>query len=66
MSIFEKDYDIVGVDIDELDITDYAGVETMIRGARPDVIINRAAYTNVDAAETERETAWQVNWAIMC
>jgi dTDP-4-dehydrorhamnose reductase len=27
----------------------------------PDVIINAAAYTNVDLSETERETAWKIN-----
>lgn len=61
VSLFKKENEIIGVDIDELDITDYPSVEEMIRGARPDVIINCAAYTNVDAAETERETARQVN-----
>jgi dTDP-4-dehydrorhamnose reductase len=61
MSLLEKDHDIIGVDIDEIDITDYADVEKVIGSVSPDVIVNCAAYTNVDAAETEREMAWQVN-----
>jgi dTDP-4-dehydrorhamnose reductase len=32
---------------------------------RPDVIINSAAYTNVDGAETERETAWRTNVSLV-
>ncbi|MBW2636344.1 MAG: dTDP-4-dehydrorhamnose reductase [Deltaproteobacteria bacterium] len=60
-TLFEKDHDVVGVDIDEIDITDYRAVEKMIGEESPDVIVNCAAYTNVDAAETEREAAWQVN-----
>jgi dTDP-4-dehydrorhamnose reductase len=45
----------------ELDITDPAAVAGAIGGARPDVVINCAAYTNVDGAETEREQAHAVN-----
>jgi dTDP-4-dehydrorhamnose reductase len=32
---------------------------------RPDVIINSAAYTNVDSAETDRETAWRTNVSLV-
>jgi dTDP-4-dehydrorhamnose reductase len=61
MVLFEKDYELIGVDIDEIDITDYTDVDKTIEGVTPDVIVNCAAYTNVDAAETERDLAWQVN-----
>jgi dTDP-4-dehydrorhamnose reductase len=33
----------------------------MVKNIMPDYIINCAAYTNVDAAETEREAAWALN-----
>jgi len=61
MSLLAKDHDVVGVDLDEIDITDDKDVEKIIGGVSPDVIVNCAAYTNVDAAESDRETAWQVN-----
>ncbi len=46
----------VGVDIDDMDITDAASVEAVIAKAAPDAVIHCAAYTAVDAAE-ENETA---------
>eukprot|EP00918_Siedleckia_nematoides_P029420 GHVU01063437.1.p2 GENE.GHVU01063437.1~~GHVU01063437.1.p2 ORF type:complete len:135 (-),score=30.94 GHVU01063437.1:300-704(-) len=44
---------------DELDITDAAAVAEAIKGM--DVVINCAAYTNVDGAEDDREGAMRVN-----
>ena len=49
------------VDINELDITDPIAVMNYINESRPEMIINAAAYTNVDACETESETAFNVN-----
>lgn len=45
----------------ECDITDLPTVEKVFRSFRPDIIINTAAYTAVDAAEENRELAYQVN-----
>ena len=45
----------------ELDITDHAALESVVRDARPDVVFNCAAYTNVDGCETNLETAFAVN-----
>jgi dTDP-4-dehydrorhamnose reductase len=45
----------------ELDITDPKAVESAVRAARPDVVFNCAAYTNVDGCETNVETAFAVN-----
>ena len=44
-----------------LDITDAAQVQTAIAAAKPGVVINAAAYTAVDKAESEREKAFLVN-----
>lgn len=43
------------------DITKQAQVFNAVDAARPDCIINAAAYTNVDGAETERELCWNIN-----
>ncbi|HWF72716.1 MAG TPA: dTDP-4-dehydrorhamnose reductase [Solirubrobacteraceae bacterium] len=45
----------------ELDVTDAAGVETAVGAARPDAVVNCAAWTDVDGAETEIEAALAVN-----
>lgn len=51
----------VGIDLEELDITDISAVRQFMTLERPDIIINPAAYTNVDACETEEDTAYKVN-----
>lgn len=45
----------------DADIADRAEVAAAVRQYRPDVIINAAAYTAVDKAETERDRAFAVN-----
>ena len=47
----------------ELDITDQAAVRTAVARARPDVVINCAAWTNVDGAEEHYEQALAANGA---
>ncbi len=46
---------------DKLDVTNRAQVEQQLRDLRPEVVINAAAYTAVDAAEAEPEQAYAVN-----
>jgi dTDP-4-dehydrorhamnose reductase len=45
------------------DITDASAVTSVLDEIRPDVIVNAAAYTQVDRAETDREAAFRVNEA---
>lgn len=54
-------HELRGMDLPELDITDPASVTHALKDFRPDVVVNCAAFTRVDAAETEREAAWRVN-----
>jgi dTDP-4-dehydrorhamnose reductase len=44
-----------------LDIVQKNNVREIIMDFFPDVVINTAAYTNVDKSETEREIAWKIN-----
>ncbi|MGQ0708617.1 MAG: dTDP-4-dehydrorhamnose reductase [Rhodoferax sp.] len=43
------------------DLTDVDGLRMALRALRPRIIVNAAAYTAVDKAETERDAAWCVN-----
>ena len=45
----------------ELDLTDAASIEAAVAAARPDVVVNAAAYTAVDAAESQVELAYAIN-----
>jgi len=49
------------VSFHELDITNAAQTEQVIRSLKPEVIINTAAMTQVDQCESERELCWKAN-----
>lgn len=55
------DWDVVGVNHQSLDITDSEAVHSTIKQLNPDAVINAAAYTAVDKAETEKALAFAVN-----
>jgi dTDP-4-dehydrorhamnose reductase len=54
-------YELVGVDLPELDITDAAAVQGALERIAPDAVLNCAAWTDVDGAETHVEQAHAVN-----
>jgi dTDP-4-dehydrorhamnose reductase len=56
-------HDVVGFGRAELDITDAAGLAKKFDLERPDVVINCAAWTDVDGAEAAEEAAFAVNGA---
>lgn len=60
-NILAQDNDTLGCDIPKIDIGDAKSVDGYLSEVQPEVIINCAAYTAVDACETERDLAWQVN-----
>lgn len=51
--LIKRNHEAIGVDIEEMDITDYASVESGIKKVNPDAVIHCAAWTAVDAAEDE-------------
>jgi dTDP-4-dehydrorhamnose reductase len=54
-------HDAVGLARDELDVTDSGAVSAAVASARPDVVINSAAWTDVDGAEADEAGATVVN-----
>lgn len=61
------DHEVLGADMEgsgaqmEVDITDPTSVDAMMVEARPELVINSAAFTNVDACEAQKEACWAVN-----
>lgn len=52
---------IVGVDRESVDLADAEQTRELVRRAAPDIILNAAAYTAVDRAESERDLAYAIN-----
>ncbi|MDR0911835.1 MAG: dTDP-4-dehydrorhamnose reductase, partial [Methanobrevibacter sp.] len=63
MEILEKNekYNLIPTDVDTLDITNLEAVKETFNEKKPDIVINVAAYTDVDGCETNRELAYNVN-----
>lgn len=57
----KRDIDPIGVDIQEMDITDADSVDRVITASQADAVIHCAAYTAVDAAEDNQEICHKVN-----
>lgn len=53
--------ELVAVDRDECDLTDADAIRRLVREVQPDIIVNPAAYTAVDKAESEQATAQAIN-----
>ncbi|MBE2317247.1 dTDP-4-dehydrorhamnose reductase [Solirubrobacter sp. CPCC 204708] len=54
-------HEVVALARADLDITDAEAVRAAFHDTRPDAVINCAAYTNVDGAESDEETATRIN-----
>lgn len=56
-----KGYTVTGIDYPAIDIKDQQLTNTIIKNIMPDVIINCAAYTDVDSCESNIQEAYSVN-----
>jgi dTDP-4-dehydrorhamnose reductase len=61
MREFRPKYDVVGFNHAQLDLSNLVDVREKLGGRRFDVLINAAAFTNVDGCETERHRAFRTN-----
>ena len=58
---FDAQYDFLFVDRSQLDLSSNDSIDNFFAAHKPSIIINCAAYTAVDKAETDREAAFQIN-----
>lgn len=58
---FEGKYELFLYDADTLDITNIDAITNAIMNVKPEIVINAAAYTNVEKAEEDCENAFKVN-----
>lgn len=54
-------FDTVETDIDTLDITNLENTEQVLKREQPDIVVHCAAYTNVNKAEEDIDTAMKIN-----
>ena len=54
-------WELIATDSQTLDITDAAAVLNMVKNFQPDAVVNAAAYTAVDKAESDHDKAFAVN-----
>ena len=59
--LFVAEYDFLFVDRSQLDLSSNDSIDNFFAAHTPSVVINCAAYTAVDKAETDREAAFQIN-----
>ena len=61
LKTLEGDYEIVALDRTQLDLSDTDAIRRVVQSVRPTLIINPAAYTAVDKAESEPALAHSIN-----
>jgi len=59
--VMKSDYEIIDTDLEEFDITSWDNVILTISQLSPDIILNCAAFTNVDECETKRKESERIN-----
>ena len=57
----KRNHEAVGVDIEDMDITDFSAVEKVLTAVKPNAVIHCAAWTAVDAAEDNADKVMKIN-----
>ena len=55
------DFEVLAADLPDIDISESASVSQWMQTRRPDLLVNAAAYTHVDNAESQTDLAFKVN-----
>ena len=61
LSRLSTEHEVIGMDKEEIDIVSASDCKKAIKDTKPDIVINAAAYTNVDGCETAKEECFAVN-----
>jgi dTDP-4-dehydrorhamnose reductase len=61
MKVFSNGFRLLGIDIQDADITDLWKIDKIFRRFRPDTVIHTAAFTDVDGCEKKPDKAFLVN-----
>lgn len=61
VNILSNKYYVIGLDKEKLDITNLDYVINTVKNIKPDIIINSAAYTNVDGCEENIDLSYKIN-----
>ncbi|WFD11390.1 dTDP-4-dehydrorhamnose reductase [Tepidibacter hydrothermalis] len=61
VNILSDEYYVIGLDKEKLDITNLDDVVNTVKTIKPDIIINSAAYTNVDGCEENIDLSYKIN-----
>ena len=59
--LLNTDHEVVFTSREQIDIADFVATKNQILGIAPDIVINATAYTAVDKAEEDRQTANLIN-----
>ena len=54
-------HEVIGWDIQEIDITNRAMTLQSLKDLKPELILNSAAFVDVDRCETDPDSAWRIN-----
>lgn len=58
---FQKNHDVIPLTQEDIEISDFDSVQTVLRKHNPDVVINTAAFHKVELCEEEPNLSWEVN-----
>lgn len=61
VKVLQSTHDVTAKSSRDLDITNLEAVKDSLQRTAADIVLNCAAYTKVDACETEKDRAWKVN-----
>ncbi len=59
--VLAADHQVLAWDIDEIDITDRHRTLDLLNAESPDLIVNSAAFVDLEACEANPERAWRIN-----
>ena len=57
LRVMQRSHEIIGIDFPDINITSPISIDRLLEKHGPDLVINAAAYTDVEAAESNSDDA---------